>query len=82
MGRVHRRNFLDSAMKLNRWQVDRLYDLVTADLRRVSDKRRELIKCDDDAANSAPLRREIQRLMLLRIKLDRLRKGHDMKGKK
>lgn len=68
-----------ASMKLNRWELDRLYSLVTADLRRVSDRRRDLIMCDDDTADHSDLRREIQRLQKLKIKLDRLRKRHDLK---
>ena len=65
-------------MKLNRWQLDRLYSLVAADVRRVADKRRELIDADDRAANDDSLRAELGDLLILKTKLDRLRKGHDM----
>lgn len=66
-------------MKLNRWQVDTLYRLVASEVRRVSDKRRELIDADDEAADDDSLRSELGDLIVLKTKIDRLRKGHDMK---
>lgn len=69
---------MEAVVKLNRWELDTLYNLVTSELRTVSDKRRELIKANDEWADNNSLRRDLQRLQLLKTKLDRLRKGHDL----
>ena len=69
-------------MKLNRWQVDTLYNLVAAEVRTVSAERQELIKSNDKWADNDSLRRELQKLILLKTKLDRLRKGDDLRKEK
>lgn len=66
---------MGTTMKLNRWQLDKLHDLVASDIHRVTRRRRE---CLNTLGDDTDIRRELSDLILLRVKLDRLRKKNDL----